>query len=398
MIRAFFHLASTPVIYMMKPLKSWAYRTRFALIRRLILEFTEFVDWASIILNVQNQAMLLNWRANKRGNFIFGAGVMITDYDAAATALAKPLFKNNNFMGVRIVAGDNDVFATNSPMLQQGPPLRKQSRAYLDKHIFTEAVHALDYEAVRGACQEILDDWSSDPKMANWLVIRSVVTRMTLQLLGGKTVSHEEAKSITWRYLRHFVELSLFSRYFPFLAAVLGSRKRIREPYFKLKEHGFDNLMVGMTLFAAMFSIGTIVIRCVENVRRHDVDYSSLDREGKRRFVIESLRLFPTVTSVNRVVERDEEVRVGRRALKLTAGDEVIYPFVCVNRDPKHFKDPDRFDIHRDAEEYDKVLSWSTGPHGCPGKEMSILTTMAMLDALAERFSLGQLRIFNPAI
>jgi len=54
------------------------------------------------------------------------------------------------------------------------------------------------------------------------------------------------------------------------------------------------------------------------------------------------------------------------------------------------------FDIHRPQEEYEKVLSWSKGPHECPAKEMSIVVTMLLLDTLSTHAPLRKLRIFNP--
>ncbi|HEY7811717.1 MAG TPA: hypothetical protein VIC62_00675, partial [Nakamurella sp.] len=71
-------------------------------------------------------------------------------------------------------------------------------------------------------------------------------------------------------------------------------------------------------------------------------------------------------------------------------------PFVCSNRDPDVFPDPDAMDLGRTDEARDEVLSWSKGPHSCPAKELSILVTMSMLDTLSERYELSTLRIFNP--
>ena len=154
-------------------------------------------------------------------------------------------------------------------------------------------------------------------------------------------------------------------------------------------------MTIDITLFAAMFSIGTLLMRCVEDVQRFGIPYETLSHEQKRRFVIEVLRLYPTVTSVHRILEQPETVRVANRDLRLTPGDEVVYPFICSNRDQQAFADADRIVLDRPAEAYDRVLSWSQGPHSCPAREMSIVVTVVMLDALASRFPLAHLRILN---
>jgi biflaviolin synthase len=112
--------------------------------------------------------------------------------------------------------------------------------------------------------------------------------------------------------------------------------------------------------------------------------------------VFESIRLFPTVTTVHRRLTEPEDVEVRGRTVHLEAGDEIAYPFVCSNRDPEIFPDPDAMDLGRTEEAREKVLSWSKGPHACPAKDLSVHVTMAMLDALSERFELAALRIFNP--
>ena len=109
------------------------------------------------------------------------------------------------------------------------------------------------------------------------------------------------------------------------------------------------------------------------------------------------MRLYPTVTSVHRIVEHDETVTVRGRELRLSPGDEVIYPFICSNRDPAHFPDPTAMRLDRTDDEYAKVLSWSKGPHSCPARELSILVTTMMLDALAKKADLRTYAIFNPA-
>ena len=395
MIRKLINILSKPIICTLRPIKMYAYRTRCALLKRIILEFTTFVDWLLIILNVQNETILLHCDIY-RGNFIFGQGIMVTDYQSAADNLVKPLEKNNNFMCVPIITNKREIFATYSPILQQNPPVRELTRNYLDTHVFTPQVREHSYESIQTICQDILKEWAASPKMTNNFKLRSVVTRIFIKLLADVTLTPEEAESVTCQYLRRFAEFSFFGYYFPFMLGLLGSRHHMRTDVFnKLKAHGIDPMVTETTLFSAMLSIGTLTIRCVENVQRHGINYQTLNNRDKLNYLIESLRLYPTVATVHRILEQDETVMVCNKELKLTAGDEIAYPFICSHRDETVFKDPEKFDIHRPSEEYEKVLSWSKGQHKCPGRDLSILVTLLMLDKLGEKHDLTQLRIFE---
>jgi len=397
MLRQLIHNCSKPVIAALKPVKLHAYKTSSPWLKRTILEATTFIDWGLIFLNIQNETMELHEDIYE-GNFIFGQGVMVIDHDAAASELAKPVQKNNRFMCVRIVCGSSEVFATNSPSLQQCPMTRKLSRDQMENDVFTPKIRGYDLAAVQTLCHEILNDWANDKKMTNNVRLRSVVTRMFIKILSDVTLTKSDSDDITMQYMRRFGEFSLFGYYFPFMIGVLGSRQSIRtDVYDKLKAYGINELVTDMTLFAAMFSVGTLVMRCVANVHRYNINYQALTDQEKRNFVIESVRLYPTVTSVNRVLEKDETVTVCGEPILLKAGEEIAYPFICSNRDPKIFKKPEAFNFNRPQSEYDQVLSWSIGPHDCPAKELSILTTLAMLETLGEHHDFRELHIFELA-
>ena len=396
MARRVAYFFSALLIRLLKPIKLFAYRTRLQWLKRLILEFTTFLDWAMIFANIQNETMLLHQRV-WRGNFMFGKAVMVVDHAKSAVEIARRNVRGSNFMGVNIVTSQTFVFATNSPVLNQAPPLRALTRDYIDEHMFDERVQAMSLQDVQVECATIIADWEADPDMAKMLVIRSAVTRIFLQVLAQTTISPDDAFDVTSNYARRFAEASLLGRYFPFLMGVLGTAEGARrDSYFKLQEYGIDPLTVGMTLFAAMFSVGTIVIKSIELMQRHKIDYDSLDAQEKLTFVLECLRLYPTVTSVHRIVERDEEVLIAGRRVPLTAGDEVAYPFVCAHRDAERFPDPEALRLDRPPSAYASVLSFSAGPHACPAKDMGLMVTVLMLDALSRHYDLETLEIFSP--
>ena len=381
MIKRLLRAASYPVVYLMKPVKLFAYRTRRQTLRRFLIEVTTRVDFVLSFLHGQNEVMVLHQKVFG-GNFIFGKGVMVTDYETIAAEVPLPSHRTNRFMGISVVSG-NEVFVTNSPMIAQGEPFRTLAREHLEETMFTPEVRALDLAKVKETCAGVLSDWVADPNASDIPVMRSVSTRMIVLLLTGITITKEDSELVTKAYLRRFVELSLFREYLPFVTGLLGSEKFIKkDAFYKLREYGVPNTVIDATLFAAMFSIGTLFVRCVGDVRRHGIDYAGLD---------EAVRLYPTVTTTHRVVESDETVRVAGRDLELTAGDEIVYPLVCANTDARAFDCPHAMNVERPQAEYDKVLSWSAGSHMCPAKELSILVTMAMLDALAAKRPLSEI-------
>jgi hypothetical protein len=395
MIRRIARFFSVPLIWLMKPIKLFAYQTRLHWLRRIILEITSFLDFLMVFANVQNATMQLHYKVYE-GNFIFGKSVMVVNHAVAEQQIAQTTLRGNRFMGVEIVSNDPGAFVSNAGPINTGYPVRRLARDYIDQKVMTDRVRAFDSNTLQPDCAEILDEWSQDAKMASMWSIRGVVTRLFIQILAGKTLGKKEADDITFNYVRRFAEFTLFGGYLPFMLGILGTREGVRrDAFIPLRRHGIDNMIIDMTLFAAMFSIGTIIFKCIEFTAKYTVDYRELNPAERMQFVIESFRIYPTVTSVHRIVEADETIEICGQDIKLTPGSEVAYPFVCINRDPDRFSDPEEFRLHRSPEEFARVLSWSTGPHVCPAKDLSILATVMILDTLAERYDLRNLRIFN---
>lgn len=365
-----------------KPFKIHAYRTRRSWLKRLIIEVTTFWDWVAHFVFGQNEAMQL-YEEVYGGDFLFGHAFMATDFDTTDREVRLPSHRTSNFMGIGTVSS-NEVFVVNAAMISLGEPFRGVLRRHIEETVFTDSIDALTYDDVVTRCRGALDEWTADPRAADIVVMRSVATRMIVLLLEDVLISKRDSETVTAAYVKGFVQLSLFKRYFPFISGVLGSEQRIkRDAFYRLQELGVSNPVIDATLFAAMFSIGTLFIRCVGDVRRHGIDYASLDLEARRRFVIEAVRLYPTVTTTHRVAEREETRTVAGREIRVEVGDEIAYPFVCSNRDPSAFECPHEMKLDRPESSYEKVLSWSKGAHACPARELSVLVTVAMLDAMA---------------
>lgn len=394
-VRRVADLALAPAIWLAMHVKLGAYRQPFRPLRWVLLELTSLFDFLSVFALVQNHAMGANRRVFG-GNYLFGRAVMVTEHARAVAEIPTIRVRGSRFMGVPMVANDPGVFATNAGPITTSQPARRVLREHMNAAIVTEFLAAPDRAALRARCAPILEDWKRSPSMASMFGVRGTATRLVTLLVAGVDVPADVAERVTRAYFFRFGEHTLFGYYAPFVLGLLGTRERMRrDAYRPLRERGVDELRIDMILFAAMFSLGTIVIKCLEYAATYDVDWSRLTEDQRRRFVIETQRLYPTVTSVHRILEAPEEIVVRGERIKLHAGEEVAYPFAALNRDPRAFAEPDVFRLDRPDEELDRVLSWSTGFHACPFKELSILLTVLQLDALAERADLRTLSFFN---
>ncbi|MEY2926508.1 MAG: hypothetical protein RL367_985 [Pseudomonadota bacterium] len=62
-------------------------------------------------------------------------------------------------------------------------------------------------------------------------------------------------------------------------------------------------------------------------------------------------------------------------------GGRVMLLYGCANRDERHYADPDRFDITRDARDH---LAWGTGPHMCAGMHLARIEMEVLLETLVD--------------
>lgn len=100
---------------------------------------------------------------------------------------------------------------------------------------------------------------------------------------------------------------------------------------------------------------------------------------GWDRAVEESLRWEPAVQSCTRYATRD----IALAGIRIEAGDVVQCMLGAANRDPGHFRDPDRFDIARPNA--DDHLSFGVGRHLCLGAHLARAETRMALPVLFDR-------------
>ncbi len=92
----------------------------------------------------------------------------------------------------------------------------------------------------------------------------------------------------------------------------------------------------------------------------------------------EVLRYWPPIHIWGRTATRDVEID----SVTVPAGAQVGILFGAGNRDPRHYADPDIFDVSRNPVDH---LSFGYGPHGCAGQGLARLEGHAVLGALARR-------------
>lgn len=384
-MRRFFQVLFSPLARLLVPLRRYAWTTRSTFLRGLILEMVSVLDVLAVGLYVQNGALLLTQRAFGGGNYLFGKSLMVVDHATTARALVQPQLRGSLFMGLPIVAFAPGALMTNAAPTAASQPARAVLRDHMDAHVLTDAQRYRSVDEMRAMCAHVMREWNADPERNTMWSLRGCVTRVLGIVLADIDVPKADADRITRIYIRRFAEYSMFAHFAPFMLFLLGTEEGVRrDVYLPLKRLGMNALQVDMVLFAGMFSVGTITMKCVENAKAYDIDYAALSPRERMAFVIESIRLWPTVSTAHRIVEEPEEVVVGGRTITVRPGQEIAYPFVSINRDPSVFDVPDSFRLDRSPEQVANVLSWSTGKHVCPARDISIAVTVLFLDTLLE--------------
>jgi cytochrome P450 len=94
--------------------------------------------------------------------------------------------------------------------------------------------------------------------------------------------------------------------------------------------------------------------------------------------VYESVRHSSVIRWFSRVAKTDYRIK----DQVISAGARVMLLYGSANRDERHYPDPDRFDIEREARDQ---LAWGRGAHMCAGQYLARIEMEVMLEALVER-------------
>jgi cytochrome P450 len=103
------------------------------------------------------------------------------------------------------------------------------------------------------------------------------------------------------------------------------------------------------------------------------------DRSLIPKVIDEALRFEPTGHATARYVMEDADYH----GITIPAGSPILLVLASANRDPRRYRDPDVFDIHRDDIQH---LTFGYGLHFCLGANLARLEGRVALDELLTRF------------
>ncbi|XP_050680908.1 cytochrome P450 6a2-like [Leptidea sinapis] len=103
--------------------------------------------------------------------------------------------------------------------------------------------------------------------------------------------------------------------------------------------------------------------------------------------VLETLRLHPPTPLTSRLCT--QPCTLAGTDLSMRLKDAVLVPIHCIQRDPKYFPEPDKFDPDRFSDDSNPqaFLAFGDGPRSCPGARFGQLTVSAGLAAILSHFT-----------
>jgi len=113
--------------------------------------------------------------------------------------------------------------------------------------------------------------------------------------------------------------------------------------------------------------------------------------------VVEILRKWPPVVSMDRICTKPYTIEPkyeDEKPVQLNVGDIFIMPMFGLQRDPKYFPEPEKFQPERFSDENkDKIVPYSyipfgSGPRNCIGSRFAILEAKAVLYHLLSNFEI----------
>lgn len=149
---------------------------------------------------------------------------------------------------------------------------------------------------------------------------------------------------------------------------------------------GLIQQLVAAGIDTAIASLGNLVAHLGDNPAQYAMLRAEPGLAGAA--FTESLRLESPIHAMGRRVTEDVEVD----GVPIPEGAQVALLFAAGNRDPRHYDDPDTFDILRNPVDH---LSFGHGVHTCAGMHLARHEAEALLAALVRHvpsYSIGERR------
>src|SRR4051812_24268729 len=138
-------------------------------------------------------------------------------------------------------------------------------------------------------------------------------------------------------------------------------------------------LMVGILLSAAADTTVMTMANAIRAFCEFPDQYQLLrsDPTLLKAAFDESLRWDSPSRMAGRIAMKDVEIE----GVVIPAGERCGLMFAAANRDPRQWKDPDRYDIKRQNRGH---VGWGYGVHACVGRVLALLEAEALLGAIVE--------------
>jgi cytochrome P450 len=138
-------------------------------------------------------------------------------------------------------------------------------------------------------------------------------------------------------------------------------------------------LMVGILLSAAADTTVMTMANAIRAFCEFPDQYQLLrsDPSLLKAAFDESLRWDSPSRMAGRIAMKDVEIE----GVVIPKGERCGLMFAAANRDPRKWKDPDRYDIKRENRGH---VGWGYGVHACVGRVLALLEAEALLGAIVE--------------
>ena len=317
---------------------------------------------------------------------------LVTRYDDVKMVLADPRFSP------RQPAGPLGPQAANSSSLFQDPPAHTRLRGLVSRAFTARRVEALR-PFVRQLCNELVDDLVAQGQGAD--LMATVAFRMPVdsiaELLGVPPEDREPFRDASTRLMmadeRDLDELRAAGPKVHGMVREMVVEKRQRpsddllSALIAVRDENEDRLTeeelvtMGMTLLIAGFvatansiGLGTVLLAGVDGVRQLHEDPSLVPAA-----VEEILRYEPKVSGPARMAKQDVEIA----GVLIKAGDLVMVPEQCANRDERQFHNADVFDIRRP--DSNRHIAFGHGIHHCLGAALARVQLQETFGVLSAR-------------
>lgn len=180
-----------------------------------------------------------------------------------------------------------------------------------------------------------------------------------------------------WRYCEDFVAKRMAEPTDDFASALV--RIHAEDPD-AISPNEIVNVAYGLS-FAGHETTTAFTGNAIRRLLTHREQWEAIcaDRSLITQAVEEVLRYDSSIVAWRRITTR--ATRIGETEIPAQA--KVLMLLGAANRDPRHFKDPESFDIYRDDAR--NHIAFGKGIHYCIGAELARMEARIALDLLAER-------------